>query len=202
MRSEFRQRTLATFLALVGATSALWASPQSVVPSFDCSRASGEIEQLICDDEGLAALDVEMAEIYRRALERWPEEILPEERAFQRGWIKGRNDCWKDEDARACVETSYRTRMVELQIQSGQLEVPSPVGYVCQGEERHPFMVVFFSETDPPSAVITFADAQVIAFGAPTASGAKYAAPGVEFWEHHGEATVDWYGSELRCRVR
>lgn len=88
--------------------------------------------------------------IYRRALERWPEEILPEERAFQRGWIKGRSDCWKAEDARACVETSYRTRMVKLQIQSGQLEVPSPVGCVCQGEERHPFMVVFISETDPP----------------------------------------------------
>ena len=82
------------------------------------------------------------------------------------------------------------------------LMVPSPVGYLCAGEEAKSFTAVFYTETDPPSAVISFGRDQVIAFAEPTGSGAKYTAPNVEFWEHHGEATVDWFGAKLRCKVR
>ena len=32
-------------------------------------------------------------------------------------------------------------------------------------------------------------------------SGARYAAPNVELWEHQGEATLDWYGKKLTCAV-
>ena len=30
----------------------------------------------------------------------------------------------------------------------------------------------------------------------------RYTAANVEFWEHHGEATVDWFGTELVCTAR
>jgi uncharacterized protein len=34
-------------------------------PSFDCAKASGRVEALICSDPELAALDVELARPYR-----------------------------------------------------------------------------------------------------------------------------------------
>lgn len=168
-------------------------------PTYDCAKASGQVETLICKDDELAALDRRMAEVYAAALKNWPANIAAEQRAYQRGWIKGRNDCWKSEDVRACVLAEYRGRIVELQIKSGQLEVPKPVGYTCAGGENKPFTVTFYQQTDPPSAVITFGDDQVIAFTAVSGSGAKYTAANVEFWEHQGEARVDWFGTKLTC---
>lgn len=175
---------------------------QSSTPSFDCSKDSSDLEKLICTDEALAALDRKMAEVFEKALEKLPSEEAATQRVVQRGWIKGRNDCWKSDDLRLCVEREYRTRTVELQIKSGQLMAPTPVGYACEGGEDKPFFATFYTETDPPSAVITYGDDQVIAFQTPSGSGAKYTADGMELWEHHGEATVDWYGTKLVCKAR
>lgn len=35
-------------------------------------------------------------------------------KAEQRGWVKGRNDCWKSGDQRGCVKRSYDERIGEL----------------------------------------------------------------------------------------
>jgi len=48
---------------------------------------------------------------------------------------------------------------------------------------------------------LTYGNDQTIAFVAPSGSGARYTAQNVEFWEHQGEATIDWYGTELRCKA-
>jgi uncharacterized protein len=178
------------------------ASSQGTGPTFDCAKASGQVEQLICKDAALAALDRRMAVIYEKALKSWPAEEAATQRALQRGWIKGRNDCWKADDPHACVELAYRTRLVEIQIESGELVAPTPVAYACQGGEDKPFSATFYRETDPPSAVLTYGNDQVIAFLAPSGSGAKYAAANMEFWEHHGEAMVDWFGTRLTCTAR
>jgi uncharacterized protein len=74
------------------------------------------------------------------------------------------------------------------------------VGYVCTGGDGQPFAATFYNETDPPSAVLTHGDDQVIAFVAPSGSGARYEAANVEFWEHQGEASVEWRGKALVCR--
>jgi uncharacterized protein/heat shock protein HslJ len=184
-------------LAAVPAASAA----RQAQPAFDCSKASGQVETLICGDAALATLDRRMAEVYNAAMKQWPADVAAEQRAVQRGWIKGRNDCWKDADPRACTEREYRTRIVELQIQSGQLMAPTPVGYACAGGESKPFAATFYADTDPKSAVLTWGDDQVIAFSAPAGSGAKYTAANVEFREHHGEATVDWFGTTMTCKV-
>jgi uncharacterized protein len=143
-----------------------------------------------------------VAEVYAAAMESWPAEEVALQKVLQRGWIKGRNDCWKANDVRACVESSYRERIVRLQIQSGQVEAPTAVGYTCTGHEGTPFFAAFYRQTDPPSVVLSFGDDQVIAFVAPSGSGARYLAESVEFWEHQGEATVDWFGTELTCIPR
>ena len=42
---------------------------------------------------------------------------------------------------------------------------------------------------------------QVIAFIDRSGSGARYTAEGVEFWEHQGEAKLNWFGIEKKCTV-
>ena len=37
-------------------------------PSFDCSKASGSIEELICKDKELSSLDHELAGVYAEAI--------------------------------------------------------------------------------------------------------------------------------------
>ena len=75
-------------------------------PSFDCTREVGSVEQLICADAELADRDRELAEVYaatrRKAVNEHPALLTTE----QRGWIKGRNDCWKSDDPRRCVADS------------------------------------------------------------------------------------------------
>ena len=194
-------RTLVSF-AFTAAPAAALAGPQVTGPAFDCAKVTGQVEQLVCQDAALAALDRTLAQAYAAATKSWPQNVAAEQRAYQRGWIKGRDDCWKEPDVRACTERSYRTRIVELQIRSGQLQAPAPVGYACSGGEDKPFLVTYYQETDPKSAVITYGDAQVIALAAPSGSGARYTAHLVELWEHQGEAAVAWFGTRLTCRPR
>jgi uncharacterized protein len=148
-------RLTIALVALAGMPVAAFGEPRSAGPTFDCERASGQVETLICKDAGLAALDRRMAEVYAAAIEAWPANIAAEQRAYQRGWIKGSNDCWKADDPRACTELAYRTRIVELQIKCGQLTAPTPIGYACTGAEGRPFFASFYPQTDPPSAVLT-----------------------------------------------
>lgn len=170
-------------------------------PSFDCAKAGGKVETLICNDPALAALDLKLAAAYDRALERVARDGYSDPRAMQRGWVKGRNDCWKAEDVRDCVEAGYRQRIAELQIQYGDMVVPSPVNFRCGAMD---LAAVFYQETDPPTVVLTPIDMpdaeQVIAFLERAASGARYQGRNVSFWEHHGEAALTWQGKDMTCR--
>jgi len=99
------------------------------------------------------------------------------------------------------VLEAYQTRLVELQIARGAQVVPAPVEYAC-GDNSKPFTAVFYNDIDPRSAVLTYGgDSQAIVFAQPSGSGSKYARDQVTFWEHQGEATVSWYGTELKCTV-
>lgn len=196
-----KQLTMIAALSAIGLMTPLAAAGQTtkpVTPSFDCAKATGQVEQLVCKDAGLAALDRKLADAYAKALKGWPANVAQEQRTFQRGWIKGRNDCWKDSDVRACVENEYKTRLVDVQIKGGLVMAPTPVGYRCKGEDT-PVMAAFYKETDPPSAVLTIGNDQAIAFLARSGSGARYTAANVEFWEHQGEATLEWFGKKLTC---
>jgi uncharacterized protein len=203
MMSEIRF-TMITALAAIGLMTPLAAAGQTakpVTPSFDCAKATGQVEQLVCKDAGLASLDRKLADAYAKAMKGWPADVAKEQRVIQRGWVKGRDDCWKADDLRACVENEYNTRLVEVQIKGGLVMAPTPVAYRCTGAEGAPFKAAFYKDTDPPSAVLTVGTDQVIAFAARSGSGARYTAPNVEFWEHQGEATLDWFGKKLTCTL-
>ena len=64
-------------------------------PTFDCAKAQGEVEQLVCSDPALAALDRKLDQVYKAAAAKATGKLAARLRAEQRGWVKGRNECWK-----------------------------------------------------------------------------------------------------------
>lgn len=83
-------------------------------PSFDCSKVKQEsCEAIICASDRLIDLDRELSHIYKQALLKAPKEDML--KAYQRGWIKGRNECWKVKDARIYMAELYQQCIQELQ---------------------------------------------------------------------------------------
>jgi uncharacterized protein len=192
-------RCLVFFLFLMASGPAI-GSATAADPSFDCDNAAGTIEEMICNDEGLAALDRKLAEVYAAAAWKAVDEHPPLLRAEQRGWIKGRNECWKSEDPRSCAASSYRTRIAELQARYRLVPQDGPFGYVCEGDPRNEVVVSFF-RTEPPTLIAERGDQVSVMHLQPSASGSKYQGRNEMFWEHQGEATIVWgYGAdEMRC---
>jgi uncharacterized protein len=170
-------------------------------PSFDCSKVeTGSIEEMICKDDQLSALDRKMTAVYAAATKKATNEHPPVLKAEQRGWIKGRNECWKSDDKRRCVEESYTLRIAELQARYRLVSFTGPVFYVCDGQPANEVVATFF-QTEPPSAVAERGDQTSWMVQQPAASGAKYQGRNETLWEHHGEALITWgYGApEMRC---
>ena len=108
-----RMQNSSVLLAAVGLCLA-GAGALAATPSFDCAKASSDAEKLICSDAELAGLDRSLAELYGTLLKHTPASEQKMLKAEQRGWVKGRDECWKSDDLRGCVASEYRTRINEL----------------------------------------------------------------------------------------
>jgi uncharacterized protein len=198
-----RNRAGAASLALLLVGTACVAAADAG-PSFDCAKKlTSSVEQRICADPKLAALDRQMADVYAAATAKASPADAQALSAMQRGWIKGRNGCWKSADVPACVETSYRQRIAELQ---ARYELMAPVGsarYECPGSPPREASAAFFA-TDPPTAIVDFAGVSQLMFAAPSGSGARYTGGNRQFWEHQGVAMIRWgaAASEISCPIR
>ena len=65
--------------------------------SFDCSKATHQIEKLVCGDDQLAGLDRTLADDFKKAMGQISAEDQKDLRAAQAAWINTRNACAKDE---------------------------------------------------------------------------------------------------------
>jgi uncharacterized protein len=175
----------------------------AVTPSFDCGKVEvGSIAELVCKDAELATLDGKLAEVYAAATQKAVNEQPSLLKAEQRGWMKGRDDCWKSADRRQCVEENYRLRIAELQARYRLMPGSGPVRYVCDGDPRSEIVATFF-QTDPPTLLAERGDSVALMYLQPCASGTKYQGRNETFWEHHHcEALISWgYGApEMRCK--
>ncbi|AWJ82388.1 hypothetical protein TSH58p_02375 (plasmid) [Azospirillum sp. TSH58] len=197
-----------TAFRLVLATTALIAGGAALAaetsgPSFSCAGVeTGSVEQMVCTDPTLSALDRKLAGVYGEAAGKAANEHPPVLKAEQRGWIKGRDDCWKADDRRACVEEQYRLRIAELQARYRLVRSIGPVRFACDGAPGNELTATFF-ETEPPTMIAERGDAVSLMVGQPAASGARYQGRNESFWEHQGEARVTWgYGApEMTCRT-
>ncbi|WP_428688087.1 MliC family protein [Roseibium sp.] len=199
----------AAIAAILLPQSSLFAQSDSQAvdgPAFDCSKAESQIETLICEDADLAALDrlinarFEEAVASIRKLDAGAEEAEKSLRAYQRGWIKGRNDCWKADTPKTCVELAYQRREGELVAQN-MLEKPVGMArWQCGGNPANE-VYTFFFDTELPSIRIEYGDTIDTGSLAPSGSGSRYEASfGRSFWSKGNEAVFDnGDGNEQSC---
>jgi uncharacterized protein len=164
----------------------------ATTPSFDCSKVrGGSIAELVCRDDSLAQLDNSLARVYAQALKRATNEHPPTLKAEQRGWIKGRDECWKSPDPRACAQTEYQRRIAELQARYRLLAPTASLRYACDGDAHNEVIATYFP-TDPPTLIAERGDAVSTMFLERSGSGAKYAGRNETLWEHQGSALIRW----------
>jgi uncharacterized protein len=169
-------------------------------PAFDCEKAEGEVEELICGDGDLAALDRGLDEVFKAAMAAVDADRQKLLRAEQRGWIKGRNDCWKEGSVRGCVEANYRFRISELQAAYRLAPARGPFTYTCDDNPASEIEATFF-KTDPPTARLERGDQQRTVWLVATGSGSRYEGQNVIFWAKRDEATVTWLDEKFHCSI-
>ncbi len=171
-------------------------------PAFDCLRdGSGTVVKLVCGDEALGALDRQMASVYALALKQTRLPHLRVLKAEQRGWVKGRDDCWKATDVRTCVVDAYEFRTVELQARYRLVPANGPFTWTCDGDPRNEVVVTHFA-TEPATLIAERGDQSSVMRQQPAASGTRYVGRNESFWEHQGEATLVWgyQAPEMHCQ--
>jgi uncharacterized protein len=170
-------------------------------PAYDCSKKlTSSVEQRICKDAKLAALDRQLADVYAAAEAKATQADKQALAGAEKDWIKTRNDCWKASNVPACVQNAYRDRISELQARYALL---NPVGtghYLCPGPPAQEAVAQFY-QTDPPTAMVHYAGATQFMRVARSGSGARYTGGKRQFWEHQGIAMIKWSATapEVSC---
>jgi uncharacterized protein len=175
-------------------------------PSFDCSGVRpGSTEELICKDAELSALDREMDRLYRKIKAQTAEKDFQTVQAYQRGWLKGRNESWKASDPRQFVFDAYQEGIAVLSVQAGEVMAPKPVSYECTGGEFERLVASFY-DTTPPVGVFTRTPGgdwpQYIATGWQDQGAIHYNIGGLDFVERDGQADLNWAGTLMKCKRR
>jgi uncharacterized protein YecT (DUF1311 family) len=209
MRSElFRSLALLSPWLALAACSAP-ADP----PSLDCDEPSGAVEERICHDERLSALDREVTRLYQlaRADDSLEEEQREELAADQRRWIEARGQCAQASDLDGCARASHVIRIHELrsgypaarsQDSEGLSKGPFPVR--CEGLDARVDLV--FVSGDPGLAFLLWRDEFRILEQTRSASGARYAARNeageTVFWIKGNDARFERPDEEsLACHI-
>jgi uncharacterized protein len=165
-------------------------------PSFDCAKATGVVPTMICADATLTGLDREMAARYAAWQQGHPADADTLKR--QSAWVARRDACASASNRHACIVEAYQQRITELKILAGQLPVFATGTYVCAGHAATPVTASYY-HSEPPAVLIDYQGTKVVAFAAPSGSGARYATDTVELWEHQGTAAFRWRGQDLQC---
>ena len=197
---KFGRLTLSIAIALGG----IFVAEQKVLavqPSFDCNRASVTVEHLICGDEGLANLDRQLAEVYRSALDRSRQTSEGALESQQLSWLSQRNECNRSKNPHACVETSYKMRIAELQATWNLVTSDRTATFTCHGNSTDKVVASYYPTT-PAVATLERGDSSALTFLSPSARGTRYSGNGVEFWVQGDETSVNWRGEELQCSLR
>ena len=83
--------------------------------SYDCAKATKELDRAICYSPSVAALDVQLGQAYRAVLKQLPPDKKPELQGQQREWLARREkECtiykwWVD-----CLNDLYSKRIAQL----------------------------------------------------------------------------------------
>jgi len=90
--------------------------------SFDCGKATSEVEKIICSSDELSKLDESLNKAFLEALRR--TDIKKRTIESQRQWLKNkRNACQNAE----CLKEAYETRIKELGLSSHGIAISTPL---------------------------------------------------------------------------
>lgn len=198
-------------LLLAGAVSA---PSRAESPSFDCRKASKQIELLICKNADLAQLDRTMASVYRGAQAAAVANAgddgngaLSRLETIQAEWLKDRNRCARNADPAACTARIYQIQSAFLQAKYRLVPGAGPVFYDCDGASQSTILATFLPTT-PPTARFERNGVHYAAIQKKAVSGLFYVGElGLQFWDSGDTAQVivpnPQGGQEvLACRKR
>lgn len=105
--------------------------------SFDCAKASTNVEKMICSQKSMQDLDGKMAKEYHAAMGRLDTKAEKQQLlAEQRAWLKKRNTCTDD----ACLLTAYSFRIPDLEdINPGKKHYVVDMEYYPPSKKDKPF---------------------------------------------------------------
>lgn len=193
------------------------AASDSAGPSFDCARARGQVQQLICSNADLAAIDREADRLFRLAGgdPRVDPSIQWRLADGQQAWAASRDDCWKSDELEQCVRDSYARRIADLRSVSeaargsqGGISI-GPVAFECHGWDGR--LLATFVNSEPGLAYLdwlglpagsgpSFGRDGLTLAQAASASGARYAGrvdgEAWELWTKGNEATITRPGGQ------
>lgn len=191
-------------LAIIGLLWTTVTHVAAVEPSFDCrNNKLNAIETLICQDPALSQLDNQLNEVYKQAVKFDRENHATHNlRSEQRGWIKGRDECWKDGERNQCVKKQYVHRIANLQARYRLVEHSQPSFYSCDGVRAKEVVVTQF-DTNPPSLIAEFGDRVSFMLQQPKQANVYHGRNESVRYLEDSSAEVTWgYQSPLMlCRV-
>ncbi len=164
---------------------------------------AGSVEQEICRDDGLYALEEAMQKLLAQA---FPKSLVGARSGFageQLRWKRGRDDCLNATDRRQCLVDKYRLRVAEIEARYGLVAATGPFTYVCRELPPDEVVATFFA-TDPPSLIATRAGKTSFMMLTPGPGGPRYRGPHESLQERGQEARITWepVTSEMFCRKK
>jgi uncharacterized protein YecT (DUF1311 family) len=82
--------------------------------SYDCAKATKEVDREICYSPGVAALDVQLGQAYQAALQQLPSEGRQELRTQERDWLGTRERQCITKFWVECLSDLYTKRIAQL----------------------------------------------------------------------------------------
>ena len=151
-------------------------------PAFDCAQATGDAQKLICSDQRLAELDVELGRLFTlaKADTALGAPALEALEASQRAWIQRRDACTPSPALRACILGESVRRVFELR--QGYAAARSddgggisrgPTAWKCAGADV--LLSSVFVNGEPPSLALAWNDHLVPMEAYPDPDGQRYA---------------------------
>ena len=182
------------------------AAELAALPAGLCAPADGSLARAIHQHAELRSLARAVTSACERSQPTWaglPPGTLRDVLAQQRSLSDQRQACARQRDPRPCLGDVLARQQVVLRIGLGEMgDVPAAVAYRCAAQPSVSVQMVFYPHAEPRAAVLTVGDRQRVLFAEPSGSGARYAAAGVQFWEYHGQATLEGLGPTLTCEAR
>ncbi|MCA1930757.1 lysozyme inhibitor LprI family protein [Rheinheimera sp.] len=190
---------LLLIVAILLATAQLQAA--TTANQINCqAKDLGTVDQLICSDKELLKQDQQLAEVYQQALSKAAYEKPAVLKAEQRGWVKGKAECWKEEDKKGCASTLYIQRIAELQARYELMQASKKLLLSCDNNPANEISLRYYP-TSPATLIADYGDQVSLMY---QQADRSYLGRNEKLSEQNGVFTLQWgYQAPLQsCRAK